>query len=318
MGRLKRYVATMASAGWLLAGLPTSLGCAGGGSDDGINGVPVTDSAPPDGASEDVSLDREGEASADTTTADATNDTVDGASDAQDASESAAGDASGASDANTDASVRLDASSPDAEPSDGSTDASPEGASPDGADAALPSCPATGTCGVQALCISGFCTPSRRVFVSTQMFTGNLGGTSGADATCQSIANAAQLGGSWKAWVSDSTTSPSTRFTHASVGYRLLDGTLLANDWSGLVSGALDHAIDLTEQRGAAAGSEVWTGTLESGVAIGTNVCGGFTSSANAATHAVIGNTSRTDIGWSNATSQSCDQNNLRIYCMEQ
>jgi hypothetical protein len=84
------------------------------------------------------------------------------------------------------------------------------------------------------------------------------------------------------------------------------------------VGGALLHEIDLTEQRTSGASSQVWTGTLSSGVAIGTDVCGGFTSSANGATEAVVGSTSRTDIGWSNATSQACDANDLRIYCVEQ
>jgi hypothetical protein len=318
MGDLKRYVLVM-GAGWLFAGLPSTLGCAGGGSDGASNGILLTDSAPPDDGPDDAATDGDSATSTDATTADATEDDAgDAAVSAEDASalDSAAGDASeanDASDAGPDVAVRFDAAIPDAEPSDAAIDGAP-----DAADAALPTCPTSGTCGPQALCISGFCTPSRRVFVSTQMFTGNLGGTSGADSTCQSTANGAQLGGSWKAWVSDSSTSPSTRFAHASVGYRLVDGTLLANDWTGLVSGALLHAIDLTEHGASATGSEVWTGTLESGVAIGTNVCSGFTSSANGATHAVIGNTSRTDIGWSNATSQSCDQNNLRIYCMEQ
>jgi hypothetical protein len=298
------------------------MGCAQGESDDGVKAVTTPED---DGAIQDVAVDI-GDGATGDASADATSDASGAGNDAQDtrdalnALEGATDDATDAHDGATSDAVADTSSSPDTSTPDAAIaqDASID-APADVVDAAIPidaSC--TTTCGAQALCITGVCTPSRRVFVSTQMFTGNLGGISGADHTCQSLANAAQLGGSWKAWVSDSTSSPSTRFAQAAVGYRLLNGTLLATGWTGLVSGALLHGIDLTEQHSTAANSEVWTGTLESGIAIGSNVCSGFTSSANAATHAVIGNTSRTDIGWSNATAQSCDHNNLRIYCVEQ
>jgi hypothetical protein len=318
---IRRCGVLMASAASLL--LLGLAGCAGGGADDGVNGVTDPNAAAADaaldrgvGATEDASADASGnEGDATGSGRDAQNTT-----DVESVPEGAAGDGNaaneaGSSDAGVDASFPPDGSTRD---EGGAVDASID-APADVVDSGVPidaSC--TTTCGAQALCITGTCIPSRRVFVSTERFTGNLGGTSGADGTCQSLANSAHLGGIWKAWISDNTTSPSTRFAHATVGYRLLDGTLLANDWTGLVSGSLLHGIDLTDQRGTVDNSEVWTGTLESGVAIGTDVCGGFTSSANGANHSVIGNTSRTDIGWSNATSQSCDQNTLRIYCMEQ
>jgi hypothetical protein len=306
-------MARAASAGCLLVG---ASACAGGGTDDGVvTGATGQDAALPD-AEGDGALGATDSASPDVTIdAGGGGEDAQRANDGQSVPEGSSGDATSTSEAGTDASLPADGSTGDGgNAADASIDAPA-----DVVDAAVPidaSC--TSTCGVQALCISGTCIPSRRVFVSTERFTGNLGGTSGADGSCQSLANAAHLGGAWKAWISDNTTSPSTRFAQAAVGYRLLDGTLLANGWTGLVSGALLHGIDLTEQKSSAGNSEVWTGTLESGVAIGTDVCGGFTSSANAANHSVIGNTSRTDLRWSNATSQSCDQNTLRIYCMEQ
>jgi hypothetical protein len=322
---LTRCLVLMSSAG---GGLLLSFGgCAQGESDDGGPGVTEGDGALEDagadrgiGPASDASggaydvQDASGSANDVQDASGSANDVQD-TSDAQNVPEGATDDAIAPSDAVADTSFLPDASTRDGA---GTEDASID-ATADVVDAAVPidaSC--TTTCGVQALCISGVCTPSRRVFVSTEMFTGNLGGTSGADNSCHALASAAQLGGSWKAWVSDGTTSPSTRFTQAAVGYRLLDGTLVATNWTGLVSGALLHGIDLTEQRTAAASSEVWTGTLSSGVAIGSNVCDGFTSSANGAPQSVVGNTSRTDIGWSNATSVACDVNDLRIYCMEQ
>ena len=300
------------SVGWLA--ILHAGGCANGSvSDDGATGAAGGDAAPEGsatasegGSRDDANQTASGEGGEDAGSDGGGNNLGD------DSGENSVPDAT--SDAVADASTPLEASTGDA-----AADAGFDGGTlRDAAPPADAGCTTTTSCGIQALCVSGICTASRRVFVSTERFTGNLGGTSGADGSCQSIANGAQLGGTWKAWVSDGTTSPSTRFTQASVGYRLLDGTLLAANWTGLVGGALLHGIDLTEQRTTIPDSQVWTGTLSTGVAIGTNVCNGFTSSANGATQAVVGDTTRTDIGWSNATSQSCDANTLRIYCVEQ
>jgi hypothetical protein len=102
-------------------------------------------------------------------------------------------------------------------------------------------------------CVASACVPNKRAFVSSVLFTGNMGGLVGADGNCQSLANAVQLGGVWKAWLSDDTgANPGLRMTHFSGGYALVDGvTLVANGWSGLTSGSLLHPINLTEKRGA-------------------------------------------------------------------
>jgi hypothetical protein len=55
----------------------------------------------------------------------------------------------------------------------------------------------------------------RLVFVSSGIYAATLGGLSGADATCNSLAASAGLPGTYKAWLSDSASSPSTRFTQA-------------------------------------------------------------------------------------------------------
>lgn len=56
-------------------------------------------------------------------------------------------------------------------------------------------------------------TTGLRVFVTSTVYSGNLGGAAGADAHCQTVADAKALGGTWVAWVSDGQTSPSTRIT---------------------------------------------------------------------------------------------------------
>jgi hypothetical protein len=80
-------------------------------------------------------------------------------------------------------------------------------------------------------------------------FDGNFGGVTGADAKCQAAATAAGLGGMFKAWISgnDVLTSPSMRFVHSAQPYRLVDGTLVANDWNDLTDGTIANPINKTE-----------------------------------------------------------------------
>ena len=105
------------------------------------------------------------------------------------------------------------------------------------------------------------------------------------------LASAASLGGTWLAWISDTTSSPSVRFARSTAGYVLLDGTPVAVSWTALASSGPTHAIDLTETGASLAAasandSKTWTGTLVDG-ALGAPSCSDFAS--NAATVAVAG-----------------------------
>ena len=84
------------------------------------------------------------------------------------------------------------------------------------------------------------------VFVTSTTYSGNLGGLAGADAECQAQADSASLLGTFKAWISDSTTdaTDTARFTRSIAPYLLPDGTLVANNFNHLVSGhELDHEV---------------------------------------------------------------------------
>ena len=183
-----------------------------------------------------------------------------------------------------------------------------------GADAGSKDAPAeTG-----GLCSSGAC---KRVFVtsSSPASSGAIGGLVAADAFCQSAANANQLGGAWKAWLSTSSTSAASRLAHATVPYRLLDGATVAANWAGLTSGTLSHAINVTEA-GVVVPSgtilEVWTGTTTAGAHSG-DTCNAWTD-GSATPRADIGLTSETSSGWTAKYLQFCDRTNLRLYCFQQ
>jgi hypothetical protein len=177
-------------------------------------------------------------------------------------------------------------------------------------------------CGSQSVCTLGTCTAARRVFVSNETYDGALGGHAGADATCQSLATAASLGGNWMAWISDATSSPSVRFSKSSVGYYLLDGTLLAANWADLTSSGLTRPIDLSETRvslasASADASKTWTATLFTG-ALGTASCSDFGSSAATVTGEVGHCTGTGTENWTSAyATEECSVQN-HLYCFEQ
>jgi hypothetical protein len=178
------------------------------------------------------------------------------------------------------------------------------------------------------LCSGGVC---KRVFVSSTMPpSADLGGLAGADAICQSLADAHTFGGAFKAWLSDHAASPSTRFTLAAVPYVLLDGTVIANNWTDLTDGTLAHPIDMDESAKylqTASGVEVWTGTTTTGTSTGTD-CNGWTSAKSCASPlpacvgsnsvARVGNYALSDSGWTTVYEQYCDRTDNHLYCFEQ
>jgi hypothetical protein len=174
------------------------------------------------------------------------------------------------------------------------------------------------SCGARSVCVGGRCVPAARVFVSSATYPGNLGGVRGADATCQALAVASGLGGSWMAWISDDTTSPSIRFTRSTAPYALVDGTVVASSWSALTSGRLGHGVDHDENDRRVGGvtTEAWTATNTDGTSNGGG-CKEFTSSSHYAPYVVVGVSGNTDATWTNVYLQFCDRTD-HLYCFEQ
>ncbi|MBI4954653.1 MAG: hypothetical protein HY908_21690 [Myxococcales bacterium] len=158
---------------------------------------------------------------------------------------------------------------------------------------------------------------AKRVFVTSTSPLASFNGTSGADAFCQSAANQVPLGGTWRAWVSDSGSSPASRFVPSPSPYVLLDGTPVASNWLALLGGTLQNGIDLDEHALLVSNVEVWTGTTVNGDGDGSSYCVDWTSTSAAIT-TVVGLTGRSDFGWSEVYPQWCDRTGLRLYCFEQ
>jgi hypothetical protein len=168
------------------------------------------------------------------------------------------------------------------------------------------------------------------VFVSSQVYNGNLGGLAGADTKCQTLATAASLPGTYKAWLSDGTGTATNRLTHGIVPYTLVDNTLVANNWTQLTSGNLAHAIDKTESGGApplgtvscsnASLPHVWTDTVFNGnVVSAAYSCTNWTSTA--ANLAFMGQSGAKNSQWTQwcvATNQQSCNRTAALYCLQQ
>jgi hypothetical protein len=165
---------------------------------------------------------------------------------------------------------------------------------------------------------------SARVFVTSSLYDASFGGTLGADAACTASANAQKLGGRWRAWLSDSMTPAPARIYAAPGGYLLLDGTLVAGSMGALLSGALAHAIDRTEQNEPISdgNTEVWTGIDVTGFMQSAGYCAStsdadWSSSDEGAPTPLVGHANATDSTWTAAYLQFCNRTNVRLYCFE-
>lgn len=165
------------------------------------------------------------------------------------------------------------------------------------------------------LCADGSC---KAVFVSHALAVQAIGSVASADARCQGLAEAAGLGGVFRAWLSDDTTSPSVRFARATVPYRLVSGTQVANDYADLTDGSLDHPIDADVTGTTLADvPEVWTGTYTDGTSSGSS-CGNWTNTTASTPYATVGVTNNGGAAWTEIYMQFCDRTGPRLYCFEQ
>jgi hypothetical protein len=157
----------------------------------------------------------------------------------------------------------------------------------------------------------------RLVFLSSTTVLASVGGVVGADAVCQSLADAAGLGGDWQAWLSDDSSSPATSFARSSQPYQLVDGTTIANDWADLTDGELAAPINLDEtgQQWPVPPVDVWTATSVAGEQATASPCGNWTVATG---YAGIGRANDAATGWTEGLIQACGNSSVRIYCFEQ
>jgi len=247
----------------------------------------------------------------------------------EDPAKHAAGDGStddGSTDAGVEASLHesgtpdaedrdagADATAADAAHADAKTDAANDAASEAAADALDP----CSSCASHR-CSGGACDPA--VFITSKTYTGAIGpsGVLSADAECASLAAAAGLPGTFKAWLSSP--SPAERFIKSSRPYYRLDGERVAANFDALAE-LLESPISVTEELDDVDFSYVWTATKLDGTAAGngdsgTADCAGWTS-AEATDYGEAGESDDENSEWTAFGTVRCSTE-ARLYCFEQ
>jgi hypothetical protein len=211
-----------------------------------------------------------------------------------------------------DAAIRADAKVPEASVLDGALRDVREAAAPaDTGTAADAGAEAGNGCQGAAAC-------PRIVFVTSATYQGNLGGIAGADAKCQAAADASLIVGvkarTFRAWVSTSASSVSTRLTHGTQAYLRVDEIVVASDWTDLTNGTIQAPIHVDEQ-GDQQNSGAGTATDSAGADFTGSACGDFTSSL-IGTKGTRGNVGGSGGGWSSGGDDDCSTPD-HLYCVE-
>jgi len=164
----------------------------------------------------------------------------------------------------------------------------------------------------------------RRIFVTSAVYTGDLGGRAGADAKCQEAAGIAAVPGTFRAWLSTDDASPATVFTQSKVPYVRLDGVQVAADWVDLIDGSLEAPINVSELGGpptpgkhACAPADAlvaWTSTTQAGKPLPPGSCENWTSANGEAN---VGRVGTLDLAWSVYCPTPC-AGQAALYCVQQ
>ena len=166
-------------------------------------------------------------------------------------------------------------------------------------------------------------TTNLRLFVTSFGTNANLGGLAGADARCTAFANAAALGGTWRAFVSSSTVggiTASSRLVANGPWYQepQAGAPLLTFNNKANLSTAPLVAISTDESGGGVIGSQlVWTGTTTAG-AIGS-ACTTWTAGDTTGTVGTFGRvgTGAPAAEWTGFSTQDCNLR-ARLLCFEE
>ena len=174
---------------------------------------------------------------------------------------------------------------------------------------------------------------SKAVFITDQLFTGNLDGPTGADDICQDEADnlpgSEVKGKKFKAWISGGLATDFTEngrvFIRSELPYKLVDGTQIAGSYTELIATGVSTGIEKT-----AAGIEpvwvafpsqgwdlVWTGIAQTGDASG-DTCNGWVDDSGLY-DGLIGRSNDNAGAWTGASSVDCGSSpGGRLYCFEQ
>lgn len=149
-------------------------------------------------------------------------------------------------------------------------------------------------------------------FVTSTTHTANLGGLAGADTICNARAAAAGLTGTYRAWLSSTTTNAVTRLGSAR-GWVRTDGKPLVDTIADLTSGRLIHPLRVDENAVDVGHERVFTGTKLDGTLGSGDTCGNWTTTTG--TYTTQGYASALHALFTSYGGQTCVGAIARLYC---
>lgn len=185
----------------------------------------------------------------------------------------------------------------------------------------------------QAACSATCRWVGRLVFISSASYSGMIGGVSGADLKCQTLAQAVGLTNPFKfrAWISAGIHSPITRFEQIALTdapYILRDGRVVAQDFDELVVMGPRTGVSLTEKGSQLVYKSVWTNTSADGQQFSqANHCSEWTTSSASSSSRLGVNAVEIEAGpewnswqndrlWTSASTAKC-YTVAHLYCFE-
>lgn len=183
------------------------------------------------------------------------------------------------------------------------------------------------SCGENEACVLGGCVVNKIIFVSSVPHNGAYAnGINGVDDFCQGLADQAGYTGEFLAWNSTAQSTPNLDFDESG-RYVRPDGAVVADSYAALVSGSLQHPINITEWGNAplvvqqntclAVDDPVWSGTTPGGDFAGEPNCANWTTAGQLAM-GKIGRMNATDGAWSQVDCVVACNNALPVYCVQQ
>lgn len=158
-----------------------------------------------------------------------------------------------------------------------------------------------------------------RVFVTKNTFSPNFGSATAADAVCQAAAVAASRTGTFKAFISSSTSNAASRITNAPGRPWYMYSAIparIADNLTDLLDGTIQQAINVDEF-GADIGNPkfAWTGSKTNGTVQPSNTCNDWTTT-QANVKGTRGAADKIDAQWVNQPDATCNQS-YRLYCFQ-
>ena len=169
----------------------------------------------------------------------------------------------------------------------------------------------------------------KRVFVTANSFGANMKvqgggatGLEGADNICNNAAQAASLGGVWRAWLSDSTASAIDRISDVGPWLNATRTSIVFPNKATLTQSP-SNWFDLTTEAGdPPATGYVWTGTTTGGHIASFNgnlaTCGDWTDDMSDSVYGWTGSVGSNVLSWTDSIPEQCRFTNLPVYCFEQ